>query len=80
MDKILKFLTKHWAVISVAATIVGSIVTGGLHLKGQIDGLIDTVNDTKSWVSSHDDDIQDLHDKVIRLEALEEAREKGICK
>jgi len=80
MNKIIKLITKYWAIISVVLTILSSIVTGGWYLKGKIDASADTLNDLKEWVASHDDDIQALHDKVIRLEALEEAREKGICK
>jgi hypothetical protein len=80
MNKIIKLITKYWAIISVVLTILSSIVTGGWYLKGKIDASADTLNDLKEWVATHDDDIQALHDKVIRLEALEEAREKGICK
>ena len=79
MNKIIKLVTKYWAVISVVLTILSSIVTGGWYLKGKIDASADTLNDVKEWVSSHDDDIQALHDKVIRLEALEEARDRQ-CK
>jgi hypothetical protein len=79
MNKIIKWVTNYWAIISVVLTILSSIVTGGWYLKGKIDASADTLNDLKEWVSSHDDDIQALHDKVIRLEALEEARDRQ-CK
>jgi len=79
MNKIIKWITKYWAIISVVLTILSSVVTGGWYLKGKIDASADTLNDVKEWVSTHDDDIQALHDKVIRLEALEEARDRQ-CK
>ena len=79
MNKIIKWVTNYWAIISVVLTILSSIVTGGWYLKGKIDASADTLNDVKEWVSSHDDDIQALHDKVLRLEALEEARDRQ-CK
>jgi len=79
MNKIIKWITKYWATISVVLTILSSVVTGGWYLKGKIDASADTLNDVKEWVSTHDDDIQALHDKVIRLEALEEARDR-VCK
>jgi hypothetical protein len=79
MNKIIKWVTKYWAIISVVLTILSSVVTGGWYLKGKIDASADTLNDVKEWVSTHDDDIQALHDKVIRLEALEEARDRQ-CK
>jgi hypothetical protein len=79
MNKIIKWVTNYWAIISVVLTILSSIVTGGWYLKGKIDASADTLNDLKEWVSSHDDDIKALHDKVIRLEALEEARDRQ-CK
>lgn len=79
MSNIIKWATKNWTIISIVFTIISSIVTGGWYLKGKIDASADTLNDLKEWVSSHDDDIQALHDKVIRLEALEEARDRQ-CK
>jgi hypothetical protein len=79
VNRLLKFLNKYWLILSLCATIVSSLVTWGIHLKGRIDADEDTIKDTTDWVASHEDDIQKLHDKVVRLEALEEARGK-ICK
>jgi hypothetical protein len=79
MSNIIKWISKHWKILSVCATLVSSLATWTMHLKSRIDTVVDTVNDTKDWVASHDDDIQALHDKVIRLEALEEARDRQ-CK
>lgn len=79
MKKLIKWITKYWVILSVCATVISSLATWSMHLKNKIDGTIDTVNDTKDWVASHDDAINQLHDDVIRLKALEEARDR-ICK
>lgn len=80
MNRLLKFLTKYWIILSVASTIIGSLLTGGLHLKSRIDDNLDTIKDMKVLVNNQVAEIKVLHDKVLRLETFEEAREKGICK
>jgi hypothetical protein len=80
MEKIIKFLGKYWTILSIVFTILSSVVTGGWWLYNRIDKLNDTVNETNQWVQTHDDSINDLHDDVLRLKTLEEAKEKGICK
>lgn len=79
MNKILKFLTKYWVILSVVFTIISSLATWSLHLKSRIDSDEDILNDTKQWVEDHEDNLKILNDKVIRLEALEEARDR-VCK
>lgn len=79
MNKLLKWATKYWLILSVCFTIISSLVTWSMHLKSRIDTDEDILNDTKELVSDHDDNIKTLNDKVIRLEALEEARDR-ICK
>jgi len=76
MNKIIKFATKYWTILSICATIIGSLVTWSTHLKNRIDKDEDTLAATNKWVSDHDDAIQSLHDEVIRLKALEEARDR----
>jgi hypothetical protein len=80
MSNIIKWATKNWTIISIVFTIVSSIVTGGWYLKGKIDASADTLNDVKEWVSSHDDDIQALHDDVLKLKEDQRLRESGQCK
>lgn len=80
MNKILRFLTKYWIILSLCATILTSLITWSMHLKTRIDSDEDVLNDTKQWVQDHDDNIKALHDDVIRLKTLEEARERGLCK
>lgn len=76
----LEFLNKYWVIISIIGTILSTVLTGGWYLKGRIDSITDTVANTNSWVQDHDDSIQQIHDDVLKLKTLEEAREKGICK
>jgi hypothetical protein len=80
MNKLLKWLTKYWILVSISATIITSLTTWSMHLKSRIDADEDILKDTKEWVASHEDDLQQLHDDVLKLKTLEEAREKGICK
>lgn len=79
MEKTLKYLNKYWVVIVACATIISTSMGMLFHLKGLIDKNVATINQLNTWVAGHDDDISDLHDKVVRLEALEEARDRQ-CK
>jgi hypothetical protein len=80
MGNLLKKLEKHWFYISLAGTIISSIITGGWYLKGKIDALTDTVNDTNQWVQDHDDMLQ-AHDKDITiLKEDERLRQAGLLK
>jgi hypothetical protein len=80
MNKIIKWISKHWKILSVCATLVSSLATWTMHLKSRIDTVVDTVNDTKDWVAAHDEDLQQLHEDVLRLKEDQRLREKGQCK
>lgn len=80
MDKIVKWLTKYWAIISIVLTIISSVITGGWYLYGKIDKLNDTVNATNQWVSDHDDDLKVQHDDLLKLKEDERLREAGLLK
>ena len=80
MNKLLKWMTKYWLIISVCVTIISSLATWSLHLKSRIDKDEDILNDTKQWVSDHDDDLKALHDDVLKLKEDQRLRESGQCK
>jgi hypothetical protein len=80
MDKLLKWLGRYWAIISIIFTIVSSFVTGGWWLYNKIDTLNDKVNETAQWVQSHDDDLKAQHDDLVILKEDERLREAGLLK
>lgn len=87
MNKLLKFLTKYWIVLSVAFTILTSLVTAGWHLKGKIDQVISDLSSLKQIVHEDDtileehDSRLDTHEKQLNeLETLKELWEKGLLK
>ena len=80
MNKLLKFLSKYWLIISVCITIISSLATWSMHLKSRIDADEDILKDTKEWVASHEDDLQQLHDDVLKLKEDQRLRESGQCK
>ncbi len=76
----LKWIQKNWFYISLAFTLISSLVTGIWMIDQKIDGLVTKVNETNSWVEGHDDDIQNLHDDVLKLKEDERLREAGLLK
>jgi hypothetical protein len=87
MNKLVKFLTKYWIVLSVTATILTSLITGIIHLKGRIDNLINRIDALEKFVKEDDDLLNDhdsrldSHEKQLNeLETLKELWEKGLLK
>ena len=80
MNKLIKWFTKYWLILSVCFTIISSLVTWSMHLKSRIDMDEDILKDTKEWVADHEDDLQQLHDDILKLKEDQRLRENGQCK
>ena len=80
MEKIIKYLKKNWGVISIVGTLLSSFCTGAWYVVERIAKAENTITNLSTWVSGHDDDIQNLHDDVLKLKEDERIREAGLLK
>ena len=87
LNKLLKFATKYWLVLSAIITLLISMITGGLKLKGMIDQNNATILDLQQQVKDlyvitdqQDKELDDLDHRVIPLEVKDDLREKGLLK
>ena len=87
LNKLLKFATKYWLVLSAIITLLASMITGGLKLKGKIDQTNATILDLQQQVKDlydltdqQDKELDDLDHRIIPLEVKEDLREKNLLK
>lgn len=76
----LKWIKKYWFYVSIAFTILSSILSGLWWVNSKFTDLVNKVNETNEWVQTHDDDLQTLHDDTLRLKEDERLREAGLLK